>query len=33
MGIDEFGASGKGPDLFRKFGFTADNVLKLVLES
>jgi transketolase len=33
LGIDEFGASGNGPDLFRKFGFTADNVLKLVLES
>ncbi|MGH8253800.1 MAG: transketolase [Steroidobacteraceae bacterium] len=33
LGIDEFGASGKGADLFRKFGFTADNVLKLVLES
>jgi transketolase len=33
LGIDEFGASGKAPELFRKFGFGADNVLKLVLES
>jgi transketolase len=33
LGIDEFGASGKGPELFRKFGFSTDNVLKLVLES
>jgi transketolase len=33
LGIDEFGASGKAPELFRKFGFSADNVLKLVLES
>jgi len=33
FGIDEFGASGKGPELFKKFGFTAENVTKLVLES
>ncbi|MBS0388927.1 MAG: transketolase, partial [Proteobacteria bacterium] len=33
LGIDEYGASGKAPELFRKFGFGADNVLKLVLES
>jgi transketolase len=33
LGIDEFGASGKGPELFRKFGLGADNVLKVVLES
>jgi transketolase len=33
LGIDEFGASGKAPELFRKFGFGADNVLKVVLES
>jgi transketolase len=33
LGIDEFGASGKAPELFRKFGFGADNVLKVVIES
>ena len=33
LGIDEYGASGKAPDLFRKFGFGADNVFKVVLES
>jgi transketolase len=33
LGIDEYGASGKAPELFRKFGLGADNVLKLVLES
>jgi len=32
MGIDEFGASGKAPDLFRKFGLTADKVLAQILE-
>jgi transketolase len=26
VGIDHYGASGKGPDLLRKFGFTADNI-------
>jgi transketolase len=26
LGIDRFGASGKGPDVFTHFGFTADNV-------
>jgi transketolase len=26
LGLDHFGASGKGADLFRHFGFTADNV-------
>jgi transketolase len=26
VGIDHFGASGKGPDLMKKFGFTADNI-------
>ncbi|MFI4913627.1 MAG: transketolase [Steroidobacterales bacterium] len=30
LGIDHFGASGKAPELFRKFGFTADNVLGLI---
>ncbi len=33
LGIDEFGASGKAPELFGKFGLGADNVLKVVLES
>ena len=33
LGIGEFGASGKAPELFRKFGLGADNVLKVVLES
>jgi transketolase len=26
MGIDSFGASGKGPDLFKHFGLTAEDV-------
>jgi transketolase len=30
LGIDHFGASGKAPELFRKFGFTSDNVLALI---
>ena len=33
LGIDEYGASGKAPDLFRKFGLDAANVRKVVLES
>jgi transketolase len=33
IGIDHFGASGKGPDLFKKFGFTADNVLQAINDS
>ncbi len=33
LGIDEFGASGKAPELFRKYGLGADNVLRVVLES
>jgi transketolase len=32
-GIDEFGASGKAPELFQKYGFGADTIAKLVLES
>ncbi len=32
LGIDEFGASGKGPELFRKYGLDADNIAKVVLE-
>jgi transketolase len=30
IGIDRFGASGKGPDLFRHYGLTADNVTRAV---
>jgi transketolase len=33
LGIDEFGASGKAPDLFRKFGLTAENVLSAISSS
>jgi len=36
LGLDEFGASGKGPDLFSHFGFTTDNVqreIRALLES
>jgi len=32
LGIDTFGASGKGPALFNKFGFTSANALRLILE-
>ena len=32
LGIDHFGASGKAPELFKKFGLTAANVLALILE-
>src|SRR5271170_941887 len=32
LGIDRFGASGKGPALFNKFGFTSANALQLILE-
>ena len=28
MGIDHFGASGKGPEVLKKFGFTVENVVK-----
>ncbi len=33
VGIDHYGESGKAPELFNKFGFTADNVLKAIRES
>ncbi len=33
IGIDRFGASGKGPELLKKFGFTADNVQRAINES
>jgi transketolase len=33
IGIDHYGESGKAPELFKKFGFTADNVLKAINES
>jgi transketolase len=32
IGIDQFGASGKAGDLFKKFGFTSDKVLAQILE-
>ncbi len=32
LGIDHYGASGKAPELFKKFGLTAANVLALILE-
>ncbi len=31
IGIDSFGASGKAPDLFKKFGITADHITRGVL--
>jgi transketolase len=33
VGIDHYGESGKVADLFKKFGFTADNVLKAIRET
>jgi transketolase len=30
VGIDSFGESAPAPDLFKHFGFTADNVVKAV---
>ncbi|MFI4869202.1 MAG: transketolase [Steroidobacterales bacterium] len=33
IGIDHYGASGKGPELMKKFGFTADNVERAIHES
>ncbi|HEX4052456.1 MAG TPA: transketolase [Steroidobacteraceae bacterium] len=32
IGIDHFGASGKGPDVFKKFGFTAQHVRQTIDE-
>jgi transketolase len=32
LGIDEFGASGKGPEVFAHFGFTADNIGQQIRE-
>ncbi|KRN58442.1 transketolase [Limosilactobacillus secaliphilus] len=29
MGVDRFGASGKGPEVVKKYGFTPENVVKL----
>jgi transketolase len=31
IGIDEFGASGKAPELFKKFGITADHITRVIL--
>jgi transketolase len=33
IGIDHYGASGKGPDVMKKFGFTAEHVLQAILDS
>jgi transketolase len=33
VGIDHYGESGKAPELFKKFGITADNVLQAIRES
>jgi transketolase len=33
VGRDHYGASGKAPDLFNKFGLTADNVQHEINES
>ena len=33
VGIDHYGASGKGPAVLQKFGFTAAHVLREILES
>nr|WP_252902579.1 hypothetical protein [Paucilactobacillus hokkaidonensis] len=30
LGIDEFGLSGNGPTIVKKFGFTPENVVKTV---
>jgi len=30
LGIDRFGASGKGPEVFAHFGFTADNIVQQI---
>ncbi len=32
IGVDQFGASGRGPDLFKKFGITAEHVTREILE-
>ncbi|WP_138159518.1 transketolase [Peptoniphilus catoniae] len=32
IGIDQFGASGKGPDIFKHFGITVENIKKQVEE-
>lgn len=32
IGIDHYGASGKGPELFKKFGFTAEHVRQTIDE-
>ena len=33
VGIDHYGASGKGPEVMKKFGFTADNVERAIHQS
>jgi transketolase len=32
IGIDHYGASGKAPELFKKFGFTAEHVQQAIDE-
>jgi transketolase len=32
IGIDHFGASAPAPNLFKEFGFTADNVADTVMQ-
>jgi transketolase len=32
LGIDQFGASGKAPDLFRHFGLTTENLQRTIVE-
>jgi transketolase len=32
IGIDTFGASGKGPDVYRHFGFSTDNIAQQIRE-
>jgi transketolase len=33
IGLDHYGASGKAPELFKKFGITAEHVQQAILES
>ena len=33
IGIDHYGASGKAPELYKKFGITAEHVLQEILDS
>jgi transketolase len=33
IGIDHYGASGKAPELYKKYGITAEHVLQGILDS